>query len=96
MKEATDRQIMELNNERTRAMNEQREALTRQHGAEVTNLRNIQANLEAERNRKIQEHSQMQANLQQQIAQAQQQITELRNRPRKNYTLYDFIKSIKS
>ena len=82
MKEATDRQIKELNNERQRAMNEQRETLSRQHGAEVENLKRIQANLEAERNRKIQEHQQMQANLQNQMAQAQREIAQLRNRPR--------------
>lgn len=81
MKETTERKIKELDNERTRAMNEQRQLLQSQHGAQMANLRTQQEQIVADRNRQIQQAQQTQANLNQQIHGLGQQIQQLQNRP---------------
>ena len=87
MQQATERKINELNENRKRAINEQRSALKNQHSTEMASMKKHQDELVTERNNKIQQYQQMQNNLNQQIQQAHVQIQQLQNRPRK-YGLY--------
>ena len=81
MQQTTERKINELNEERKRAMNEQRSTLNNQHTAEMANLKKQQDQIVANTNKQIQQYQNMQNNLNQQIQQAHAQIQQLQNRP---------------
>ena len=64
-------------------MNNKWSTLKNEHNTAVANLRKEQEAVVFERNRQIQQYQQMQGDLSNQVQVAQQEIQNLRNRPRK-------------
>lgn len=75
--------MRKIRQENDQAIEQQRAELRNQHTADIEGLRNEYQRMEEERNRQMDQLRREQGDLNQQLAAANRQFHELKNRPRK-------------